>query len=279
MQPAIVPLLGIVMFGMGMTLSAGDFLYVLKRPGIVMLGLLLQFLFMPLFAWMYAGLLQLPIILMTGLVLVGSCPGGTASNVISYLAKGDVALSITMTAIATILAIVCTPYLTWLYVGQKISVPVLAMILSIFKIIIVPVFLGVLVNNFLGQKLAGVKQVFPLVSMAAIVLIIGIIVAINQPRLQSLVLPVVLAVILHNVSGLLAGYGITRLCGYDRKTARTIAIEVGMQNSGLGVALASKFFPAAAALPGAVFSIWHNLSGAMLAGYWSSQDAETQDGT
>ena len=279
MQPAIVPLLGIVMFGMGITLSAEDFLYVLKRPGVLFLGLVLQFLCMPLFAWFYSEMLQLPVILMTGLVLVGACPGGTASNVICYLAKGDVALSIAMTATSTVLAIFCTPYLTWLYVGQKIEVPVLAMIISIFKIIIVPVFLGVLLNRFAGQKLVQVKKSFPLISMAAIVVIIGIIVAMNQARLQSLVLPVVLAVVLHNVSGLVAGYTLTSLAGYDQKTARTIAIEVGMQNSGLGVALASKFFPAAATLPGAIFSIWHNLSGAMVAGYWSAGKNDTKNGT
>ncbi len=257
------------MFGMGITLTWQSFKQVLKRPGMIGLGVLLQYLLMPLLAWLIAQRLGLPPYLLAGMVLVGACPGGTASNVVCYLARGDVALSITLTTVSTLLAIVATPLLTWLYVGQKVPVPVESMLLSIFKIVLLPVALGVVVNSLFGNRLKAVKHLFPLLSVLAIVVIIAIIVALNRSNLSSMGMGVALAVVLHNLSGLLFGYWIPRLMGQDQRTCRTLAIEVGMQNSGLGVALAVKYFSAAAALPGALFSIWHNLSGSMLAGYWS----------
>ncbi|MCU7845069.1 MAG: bile acid:sodium symporter family protein [Candidatus Thiodiazotropha sp. (ex Monitilora ramsayi)] len=266
---AIVPLLGVVMFGMGMTLTWHNFTEVLKRPRVIGLGLLLQYLLMPLGAWVIAEMLGLPPYLMAGLVLVGACPGGTASNVVCYLARGDVALSITLTTASTLLAILVTPLLTWLYVGEKVPVPVVNMLWSIFKIVLLPVSLGVLVNSFFGRTLSGVKHLFPLVSVLAIVVIIAIIVALNRGNLATMGMAVALAVILHNLLGLTGGYWLPRVLGWDERICRTLAIEVGMQNSGLGVALAVKYFSVAAALPGALFSIWHNLSGSMLAGYWS----------
>ncbi|MET0069535.1 MAG: bile acid:sodium symporter family protein [Candidatus Thiodiazotropha sp.] len=269
LKPAIVPLLGVVMFGMGMTLTWDNFSAVLKRPGIIGLGVLLQYLVMPLAAWLIALLLGLPPYLMAGLVLVGACPGGTASNVVCYLARGDVALSITLTTASTLLAIVATPLLTWLYVGQKVPVPVVSMLWSIFKIVLMPVALGVLVNSFFGRRLSGIKHLFPLVSVLAIVVIIAIIVALNRGNLATMGISVGLAVVLHNLLGLVLGYWLPRALGWGEPICRTLAIEVGMQNSGLGVALAVKYFSAAAALPGALFSIWHNLTGSMLAGYWS----------
>ncbi len=268
-RPAIVPLLGIVMFGMGMTLTWQSFTEVLKRPQVVGLGLLMQYLVMPLAAWLIGMLLGLPPYLLAGLVLVGACPGGTASNVVCYLARGDVALSITLTTVSTLLAIFLTPLLTWLYVGQKVPVPVTSMLWSIFKIVLLPVSLGVVINSLFGRRLEAVKHLFPLISVLAIVVIIAIIVALNSANLAAMGAAVALAVILHNLIGLAFGYWIPRLLGQDERLCRTLAIEVGMQNSGLGVALAVKYFSAAAALPGALFSIWHNLSGSMLAGYWS----------
>lgn len=272
--PYIVLLLGLVMFGMGITLTASDFLYVFKQPQIIFLGLLLQFMLMPLIAWLISLSLGLPLLLSAGLILVGACPGGTASNVICYLAKGDVALSITLTSCSTMLAAFLTPLLTWLYIGQEITVPAIQMFLDIVKVIIVPVLLGVTVNYFAGNKFSGFKQLFPIISMLAIMLIIAIIVAINQQQLTQIILPVLLAVFLHNALGLAGGYWIPRWLGFDRKICKTLAIEVGMQNSGLGVALAGKYFSAIAALPGAIFSIWHNISGAILAGIWSKQNSK-----
>jgi BASS family bile acid:Na+ symporter len=179
-----------------------------------------------------------------------------------------------MTTVSTLLAIIATPLLTWLYVGQKVPVPVESMLWSIFKIVLLPVSLGVLVNTFYGRWLSSIKPLFPLVSILAIVVIIGIVVALNQANIASMGLLLALAVMLHNLAGLAGGYWISRLLGWNHRVSRTLAIEVGMQNSGLGVALSVKYFSAAAALPGAIFSIWHNLSGSLLAGYWSRRDNE-----
>jgi len=270
-KPAILPLLGVVMFGMGISLHWQNFLEVWRRPRLVLLGTALQYAVMPLAAWLVASLLQLSPAVTAGLVLVGACPGGTASNLVCYLARGDLALSITLTTVSTLLAIVATPLLTWLYVGQRVEVPVASMLFSIFQIVLLPVGLGILANRYLAAWLAPLKRAAPMISILAIVVIIAIIVALNRMNLAQLALPVAAAVMLHNGLGLLLGYGVPRLFQLDERTCRTLAIEVGMQNSGLGVALALKYFGAAAALPGALFSIWHNLSGSLLAGWWGRQ--------
>ena len=270
LQVAIVPLLGLVMFAMGVTLTGGDFLRVLRRPFPVALGVALQFLLMPLLAWGLAQLAGLPPQLAIGLLLVGCSPGGTASNVICYLARGNVALSVSLTMLSTLLAFILTPALVWLYIGEKVPVPVLNMFLDVMKIVLIPVLLGTLLNTFFGKRLRRVQPIFPLLSMLAIIIVIAIVVALNQARISTLGGIIVSAVILHNLLGLTAGYWVSRMLGFDRITCRTLAIETGMQNSGLSVALAIKHFSAAAALPGALFSIWHNLSGSLLAGYWSA---------
>lgn len=272
LQSAIVPLLGLVMFGMGVTLSWNHFVDVAKRPSVVGLGVLLQFLIMPAAGWTVARVFQLPPQLMAGLVLVGCCPGGTASNVICYLAKGDVALSITLTSMSTLLAVVMTPFLTWVYAGQVVAVPVGSMFLSILKIVIIPVILGVLINTYWGSRFVTVKQVFPLFSVFSIILIIAIIIALNRENMASAAATLVAGVVLHNLLGLAGGYWFSKGLGLGERDRRTIAIEVGMQNSGLGVALALQYFSPAAALPSALFSIWHNLSGSFLAGYWSRKE-------
>ena len=269
LKPAIVPLLGVVMLGMGITLSGDDFKGVIRRPWVILLGLLLQFGVMPLAGWLLGLAGHLSPALLAGFVLLGASPGGTASNVICYLARGDVALSITLTTASTLLAVMLTPALTWLYVGERVDVPALEMLVSIAEIILAPVILGVLLNRFFGARLGLLKALFPAVSMGAIVLIIAIIVALNRASLASVGALVMMAVMLHNGIGLAAGYWIARLLRQDERCARTLAIEVGMQNSGLAVALAVKYFSAAAALPGALFSIWHNLSGAALASWWA----------
>lgn len=269
LKPGIAPLLGVVMFGMGMTLTMSDFLAVARRPGIVASGTLMQYCLMPFFAWAVSSAFGLPPYLAAGMVIVGSCPGGTASNLICYLSRGDVALSITLTFVSTMLAVVLTPVLTWVYIGKSVPVPVFGMILTVLKIVIIPVALGIAANTLWGARLGEVKKVFPLVSALAIVLIIAIIIAINRENFSSLAPSLALCVILHNTLGLAGGYWIARALGAGEKTSRTLAIEVGMQNSGLGVALAVKYFSAAAALPGAIFSVWHNLSGSALASWWS----------
>lgn len=273
LKPAIVPLLGVVMFGMGLTLRPRDFARVLKRPRVVALGVALQFALMPFFAWAAAAALGLPPALAAGLVLVGSCPGGTASNVVCFLARGDVALSITLTACSTLLAVGATPVLTWAYVGTVVPVPVADMLVSILEIVVAPVVLGVAVNALASSLAARVAPALPLVSVAAIVVIIAIIVALNRDQIADLAPAVAAAVMLHNAGGLAGGYWAARWAGLDARDRRTLAIEVGMQNSGLGVALAIQYFSAAAALPGALFSIWHNLTGAGLAALWARRPA------
>jgi len=265
---AIVPLLALLMFGMGLTLTAADFGRVLHRPMIIGLGVFLQYAMMPLFAWVVARLLGLDPALTAGMVLVGASPGGTASNVICYLARGDVALSVTLTAVSTLLSIFLTPLLCLFYIDAVVAVPAQDMLLSIMKIVIAPVLLGVAVNRYAHRYLLPLQGWFPLMSVAAIVWIIAIIVALNQPRFGELGLLLVIAVAAHNALGLAAGYVAPRLLRYDPVICRTLAIEVGMQNSGLAVALAIKFFAPVAALPGALFSIWHNLSGSLLAALW-----------
>jgi BASS family bile acid:Na+ symporter len=276
-QAAIVPLLGLVMFGMGVTLAWGSFAEVFRHPRVVALGLSFQYALMPLFAWIIALGMGLPAELMAGLVVVGACLGGTASNVVCYLARGDVALSITLTALSTLLAILATPFLTWLYVGQRVPVPVDSMLWSIFEVVLLPVTAGLLVNTLAARLLRPIKALFPMISMGAICFIIAIVVALNRDRLAVMGAGVAVAVMLHNGAGLATGYWLPRLLGYDERTCRALAIEVGMQNSGLAVFLAVKYFSAAAALPGAVFSVWHNLSGSVLASLWSRRPTGTRE--
>ena len=275
-KDAIVPLLGLVMLGMGMTLRPENFLEVLRRPKLVLIGVSLQFLLMPLIAYMVSNMFGLSPELVVGMVLLGSCPGGTASNVICYLAKGDVALSISLTTVSTMLAFVFTPMLTWLYVGESVEVPVLDMMLNIFRIIILPVTVGVLINNYLGRSIKPVKHIFPFISAFAIVLIIGIIVSLNHSQIALIALPVVAAIFWHNGIGLLSGYYLSRFFGLNERQCRAIAIEVGMQNSGLAVALAQGYFHSVTALPGALFSIWHNITGSIISGFWSRKDREKE---
>jgi BASS family bile acid:Na+ symporter len=272
MRALIVPLLGVVMFGMGLTLTGADFRRVFLRPRIIALGLAAQFGFMPLLAFCISLALGLDAQLTAGMVLVGCVSGGTASNVITYLARGDTALSITLTLCSTVLAVGATPLLTWLYLRETVPVPVAEMLMSILQIVLLPVLAGVVINQFLGRRLAPLQPLFPLLSVLAIVVIIGIIIGLNQERVASTTAIVLLAVVLHNSGGLAFGYGVARLSGCEPAICRTLAIEVGMQNSGLAVALGMKYFSATAALPGALFSIWHNLSGSVLAAWWSRED-------
>ena len=267
----IMPLLSLVMFSMGLTLHLSDFSNVFQMPRLILVGVTLQYTIMPLTAVALSSVMGLDPYLTAGMVLVGTSPGGTASNVICYLAKGNVALSITLTAVSTLLAVILTPVLTEQLVSKSVAVPALDMLLSIFIMVIIPVSAGVLLNPIAGKLLKPVRLVFPLLSMITIILIITIIVSLNAHQVHKIGVTVLVAVMLHNAAGLALGYFSSRLLGYSPAECRTLAIEVGMQNSGLAVALAIKYFTATAALPGAIFSIWHNLSGSVLAGFWSSR--------
>ena len=267
----IIPLLTIIMLSMGLTLKTRDFKQVMNNRRALIVGVLLQFMVMPLTAFLIAKLFNFDNELTIGMLLVGSVAGGTASNVMCYLAKGDTALSISMTAVSTLLGVILTPLLVVMMVGQDVDIPVLGMLLSLVKIVLVPVSIGVVVNTFFSDKVAKLQPLLPYVSMFTIIFIIAIVVALSAERLADIGFILGAAVILHNTLGLILGYSVARLMGFNEKVCRTIAFEVGLQNSGLATALAIKFFTPAAALPGTLFSIWHNVSGAIIASYWSKR--------
>ena len=260
-------LLGVVMFGMGTTLNLKDFALVLKRPTDVLIGAFAQFFIMPGLAFVLAQAFNLDPALTAGVVLVGTCPGGTSSNVINFMSKGDIALSVTMTSVSTVLSPILTPFITYMIIGQKISFDPVGMFFSIVQIVILPICLGLAVKSFLPKLAATATDYLPAVSSIAISLIIaGVIGASRDMILQTSGL-ILLVVILHNCCGYALGFAIARFSGMSWKKAVALSIEVGMQNSGLATGLAKAHFAAmpAAAVPGAVFSAWHNISGAVLA--------------
>lgn len=271
LKTLIVPLLTVIMLTMGLTLTPSDFLRIKDSKKAVLAGVVLQFTVMPAVAFFVSNVFQLDDALLIGMVLVGAVAGGTASNVLCYLAKGDVALSITMTAISTLLGVALTPLLIELLVGQIVDIPTSSMILSLFKIVLLPVAFGIVLNHFFKATMAKIADVLPIFSMASVVFIIAIIVALNANKLHSVGIIMLAAVIVHNGSGLLLGYLAGKALGFEPKICKTIALEVGMQNSGLAVALAMKFFTPTAAIAGTIFSIWHNVSGSILASYWQRQ--------
>lgn len=274
--PAINPLLGVIMFGMGLTLSPQDFRIVLSRPKDILIGCLAQFTVMPLLAWGLTWAFSLPKELALGVILVGCCPGGTASNVITYLAKGDLALSVGMTATSTLLAPVLTPLLVWLMAGTMVEVNTVGMLLSIVYVVIAPIIVGLLCQRFLPKLTQSVVPYLPAFSSMAIAFVVGIVVSHNASQLLMGGLLVVLVVVLHNVCGLGCGYLIGRLLGLSEPKKRAISIEVGMQNSGLASSLATLHFAAypLATIPGAIFSVWHNISGSLVAHLFSRNSLE-----
>ena len=263
----INPLLGVIMFGMGLTLSPHDFKIVLSHPKDILIGCLAQFTVMPLLAFGLAWAFSLPKELALGVILVGCCPGGTASNVITYLAKGDLALSVGMTATSTLLAPVLTPLLVWLMAGTMVDVDTIGMLLSIVYVVIAPIICGLLCQRFLPQMTKCVVPYLPALSSIAIAMVVGIVVSHNADRLLVGGLLVVVVVMVHNLLGLSIGYLLGRLLRLTRPKCVALSIEVGMQNSGLASSLAVLHFAAFpfATIPGAVFSVWHNISGAMAA--------------
>ena len=268
LRPTLINyLLGVVMFGMGLTLNLHDFRIVFSRPKDVIIGCLAQFTIMPLLAWTLAWVFRLDEALALGVVLVGCCPGGTASNVITYLAKGDLALSVGMTGVSTLLAPLLTPLLTWALAGKSIHVDVASMILSILWVVILPIIVGLLVKWLWPKFTEEATDYLPAFSTIAIALIVAIVISANADKLLAGGLIIVLVVVLHNICGLGLGYLIGHLLGLASQKKRAISIEVGMQNSGLASSLAATHFAAypLATIPGAIFSVWHNLSGAAVA--------------
>lgn len=269
----INPMLGLIMFGMGMTLSPQDFRIVFSRPKDVIIGCAAQFTVMPLLAWVLSWLFDLPPELALGVILVGCCPGGTASNVITYLAKGDLALSVGMTATSTVLAPLMTPLLTWLMAGKFVDVDAVAMLMSIVYVVIGPIAAGFLIQHYMPRFTRWAVAYLPAFSSLMIALLVAIIVGHNAGQLLKGGMVVVLVVILHNIGGFTLGYVLGRLLGLSDDKRKAISIEVGMQNSGLASSLATIHFAAypMAVVPGAIFSVWHNVCGAFVAKLFASR--------
>ena len=275
--PQVPLLLGIVMFGMGMTIEFKDFRHLVRHPWDVGIGVLAQFTIMPLVAYLLTQAFSLPPDLAVGVILVGTCPGGTASNVITYLAKGDVALSVTMTMATTLLAPFVTPFLTLLLAGEEIAVNAPAMMLSIAEMVLLPVLLGAALNHFFRRRVAYALTVLPLISALLVALLVGVVVSMSAPHLAEVGTLVALAVVLHNGFGLALGYALARLLGLSAAKRRAIGIEVGMQNSGMAASLALLYFNPAAAIPAALFSVWHNISGSLAANWFTRHDADESE--
>lgn len=265
----LVPVLAMIMFCMGLTLSFRDFIKPFQTPLPLLLGISLQFILMPALAWGISTVLELPAEILVGMVLVGTAPGGTASNVLAYLSGGRLALSIGMTAFSTLTSVLFTPYLTAFWLGAVVDVDTYGILVSIAQMVFAPVLGGILLRSLFLNQVNRIEHYLPACAAMGIAIAICIVVALNAGSLDQLSLFVVLAVLLHNSAGLAAGYGLARLFGQDIKTARTIAIEVGTQNTGMAAALAVKHFTALAGLPAAIFSISQNLLGTLLAGYWN----------
>lgn len=260
-------LLGIVMFGMGLTLKPSDFRVVFSRPKDVIIGCTAQFALMPFIAFVLTKVFNLSPELAIGVILVGTCPGGTSSNVMTFLAKGDVALSVGMTTVSTLLAPFLTPFLTYVYAGQRVDVNMLNMFLSIIKVVILPIILGFIFNRLFGKITSELSKILPLVSVIAIVMIVASVVSANASKILTSGFLIVTVVVLHNIIGYATGYLVGKIFKMGRSKSVTVAIEVGMQNSGLATSLAATHFATMplATIPGAIFSVWHNISGSLFA--------------
>ncbi len=274
--PHIVTLLGIIMFGMGLTISLDDFKEVARRPFEVGIGVVSQFLIMPLLAVLLTAVIPMSPEVAAGVILVGCCPGGTSSNVMTYLSKGDVALSVACTSVTTLLAPIVTPFLVWTFASQYLPVDATAMFMSIVKVVLLPLALGFFLQKLLPGLVKAAVPALPLVSVAGIVLIVAAVVGASKGAIASSGLLIFAVVVLHNGLGYLLGFFAAKAAGLSLAKRKAIAIEVGMQNSGLGAALANTYFSPVAAVPSAIFSVWHNISGALLANYFASR---TEDET
>lgn len=271
-------LLQIIMFGMGLTLTPQDFIMVVKKPWQVLFVTVVQFGWMPLSAFLFAKLFGLEAGIAVGVILVGCCPGGTASNVMTYIAGGDVPLSVTCTSVSTILAPLLTPLLVKLYAGSIVNVPLQTMFMSIVKVVLIPIVGGIVINALLHKYLESVKVVLPPISAIAVLLVLGGTVAVNHDNIVSSGLLIFGVALLHNTSGLLVGHVLAGVMKMGKPQQRACAIEIGMQNAGLASNLALANFEPISALAGAAFGIWHNFTGALYARMCTGADAKAAQG-
>ncbi|HJG35278.1 MULTISPECIES: bile acid:sodium symporter family protein [Desulfovibrio] len=276
--PHISTMLGIIMLGMGMTLHWQDFSHVLRHPRDLGLGLVVQFGCMPLLAFALCHVFALPPELAMGMILVGTAPGGTASNVLTFIARGDVAFSVAMTAAATLVSLLLTPPLTWLLGGVWVPVDMGGLFWSIVKIVLVPVLLGLLLHHFQRGLVDRLMPFLPLASALVITLVIAGIIAVNAQNILSAGPAIFAAVIAHNLLGLAVGWFAACRLRFAPPRRRALAIEIGTQNSGLATALALAHFTPAAAIAGALFSVWQNISGALLSNFWATRPVTSDSG-
>jgi len=271
---AVNYLLMVVMFGMGLTMKLSDFKVVFVHPKEVIVGCVAQFTIMPLLAFALGKVFGLETGLLAGVILVGTCPGGTSSNVITYMSRGNVALSVGMTSVNTLLSPLLTPAITYLLLRTSVNVDVWAMCLSIIQVVIIPIALGFVVNRFAGRYVARALDLLPVVSVIAICLIVSTVVAHNSAKIVTTGAIVFVVVILHNLMGYGCGFAVGKIFKMDLAKTKALTVEIGMQNSGLATSLANASFPnlAMATVPGAIFSVWHNISGAILANILRSKE-------
>lgn len=263
--PYITILLGVIMFTTGLTLSIDDFKEIFKQPIKVIVLALSQYLVMPIIAVSLVFLFNLPPEIAIGVILVGSSPGGTSSNVMTFLAKGNVALSVAATTVTTLLAPIVTPSLTLLLASTWLDISFSAMMVSILQVVLIPVLLGLGVGSLFRKQVDRVVDVLPMISMTGILGVMTAVTASNVDNILTSGLIILLVVILHNLLGYATGFLLGKIFKFNLADTKTISIEVGMQNSGLATTLAVQHFEPVTALPGALFSVWHSLSGAVLA--------------
>lgn len=273
-----VLLLSVIMFGMGMTLHASDFAIVLKRPKEVFFGCIGQFTIMPALAYILTVACGMPPELAIGMILLGTTPGGTASNVMCYLAKGDVTLSVCLTTATTLLAPVLTPFLTWMLAGQWVEVSFFAMLKSVSQVILVPIICGIGVHKLVGEQvIAKYSKIFVLVSAFSVMSIVGGMVAVNGEKIIELGWLIIMAVILQNIGGYALGWMLAKKAGMGRAQRITVMLEVGMQNSALACSLGTLHFTPMAAIPGAIAGVVHQTTGSLLASYFGSKTAGAEE--
>lgn len=264
---AVTPyLLGFVMFGMGLGLSFHDFFNVVTNPKTVVFGIVMQFVMMPLIAVLLTQAVHIPPEFAVGMLLVGCCPGGTASNVLTYLAKGNVALSVSITICTTLLSPIVTPAIFYLVAHNNIEIDFWAIVLDILKMVVAPVFIGVLINALLNTVARKIFVFMPFISSVTIMTIVAIVCALSAEKIGSSSILLFVLVCMHNILGLAVTYVISRLCRFSKQDSRTLAIEVGTQNSGLGIILSLQHLTAFAAVVGAIFSVVQNIIGSVFAG-------------
>ena len=274
-------LLMIIMFGMGLTLKFEDFKIIFSRPKDVIIGCIAQFTIMPAIAFILCKTFNLDPALTVGVVLVGTCPGGTSSNVITFLSRGDVALSVSMTSVNTILAPILTPTITYILLSKTIHVDIISMFISIMIVVIIPICLGFIINKYFGKFTKKVIKSLPFISVIGICMIVASVVSHNSSKILTTSFVVFIVVFLHNILGYLLGFCLGKVLKLNLSKTKALSIEIGMQNSGLATSLANTSFSslAMATVPGAIFSIWHNISGAILANFYNmlTEEKEKKD--